>query len=680
MLRKLLVLWIIFFLYAPKNYGQQKQIDSLKILLQQYESKNSSKRFSAADSTKVQLLELLSDYTFDTQPDVSLAYTRKALQLSNTIHYSKGILYNNYILGMYYSNTGDYLLALKHLKTCDSVAKRFKNKIQIANISNEKGIVYSKMSNYPEATKHTLAALNYYEKLGDLQMYGNGLINMGILYKHQNKFDKAFEYYEKALKVYDKVDKDAAHFAKAAIYSNMGQAYLKMGNKEKAIEAINQSQVFASKAGSPYLNAENSHTLAATFFRKKDYKKAIYYYEKALQSYDSINDKSGISKTKIHLGSAFFSDQQTANAFKYNAEGLALAKAIQNLEWQKDAYENRAEMFVKQNNFKAAFENQVLFKQINDSMFNASQAKKITEMQMQYGFDQLQQKSENLQKQKIAKLNNEANRLRFIRNGAIGFSIVLLLLFGIIFYNLQKVKKQRKVINLQKAELETKNQRIQDTLSEKEVLLKEIHHRVKNNLQIVSSLLNIQAQNISDVKVLESIKEGQSRVQAMSLIHQNLYQSEELDAINIENYLQQLTAYLRDIFAGKSKDISVSIETSELYFDIDTAIPLGLIVNELVSNAFKYAFAETEKGMITISIDSVDGADYQLTVKDNGRGLPDDFQIKNSKSLGLKLVTILSRQLRGSMVFTTLNGSIFTIKFKDLKVFNSLRHSNSFTQ
>jgi len=656
-------------------FAQNAAVDSLKNLVKQYDLVQNGSTSTLKDSVKVKLYQELSDYTYTTHPEESIAYNRKALKIAEKIRYDKGILYNNYILGMYYSSSSDYLLSLQHLNIADSIARKLKNDLRLANIASEKGIVFSKMGNYPEAVKFSLKALEFYEKTNNLQLFGNSLVNIGILYKHQNKFKQALAYYKKAIAVYNKLDNEESDYSKAAAYCNMGQTYLKMGNNEMCINSLAQSQRYADKVANPYLNAENSHTLAATFFNKKDYKKSILNYQKAWLSYDSINDKSGVARTKINLAYTFFKDKQFKKALQYNAEGLELAKSIQQLEWQKDAYEDRSEMFVQQNNFKEAYKNQVLFKKINDSMFNANQTKKITELQMQYSFDKLQQKSKQTQRQTIVKLNDETNRLRFIKNTVVLFSVLLMVIVGFIFYNFHQAKKQRKVIDLQKAELEDKNYKILEALSEKEVLLKEIHHRVKNNLQIISSLLNIQAQNIQDLNVRETIKEGQSRLQAMSLIHQSLYQSEELDAIHIENYFEELTSYLRQLYSGNNSAIVISIEAKDLYFDIDTAIPLGLIVNELVSNAFKYAFSEKKQGHIKIYIHSVDDLNYQLSVSDNGKGMPSGFQLEDSKSLGLKLVTILSRQLRGSLQYENRYGTTFTIKFKDLKVFNSLRHS-----
>jgi two-component system, sensor histidine kinase PdtaS len=257
------------------------------------------------------------------------------------------------------------------------------------------------------------------------------------------------------------------------------------------------------------------------------------------------------------------------------------------------------------------------------------------------------------------------------RNSAVLVAL-LLAIAAFLFYNRFRIKK-RSTDSLTRKNLEIEKQKalIQASLGEKETLLREIHHRVKNNLQIISSLLNIQSEHIQDEHVLSSIQEGQSRVQAMSLIHQNLYQSEHLNNVDITNYLQQLVAYLANVFAHKDRSIQVKVEAAQVNFDIDTAIPLGLIVNELVSNAFKYAFPGTGTGLISINIQSVNDIDYELTIEDDGVGLPAGFEPEKSNSLGLKLVKILSRQLRGSFSLKSDKGTVFLVKFKDLRAYRA---------
>ena len=663
---------ILLLLVSLSALSQNKRIDSVQQLVKAYEVQHKQERATLKDSVKAKLLELLSDYTYANQRETSINYSVEALALSNKIKYFKGVYTNSYNLGANYSFAGDYILSLKYLTTAMDAAKKLNSPSKMASVHSEKGIVYSRMSNYSEATKNALLALRYYEKSDNTYLHGNTLVNLGIVYKQQGKIDLALTQYEKALVVYQKLDAEDASYPLAATYGNIAQAHLKAGNTSKSLEALLKSQEYAKNLNDAYLNAENNSALGMIYFRLKEYRQSETYYQAALQDFISLNDKSGIAKTKVSLGRTYFKQNKTRQALQYNQEGLDLAKNTKHLEWQKEGYEDRSDMFLKQSKYKEAYENHVLFKQINDSMFNASEEKKITELQMQYTFDKAQEQAKNAQFQKILKLNNETSRLRFIKNSALLVAGVFLILSGFILYNFLKVKKQRKLIDLQQDELKLQNGLIHEALSEKEVLLKEIHHRVKNNLQIISSLLNIQAQNITDKNVLDSIKEGQSRVEVMSLIHQNLYQSKELDAIHIEEYIKQLTFYLNEMFNSATQKVVIDVVAPDLYFDIDTAIPLGLIVNELVSNAFKYAFLEKENRSIAISIEAIDDLNYQMQISDNGVGLPQHFKIGNSNSLGLKLVSILSRQLRGSVAYSSEKGTTFTITFKHLKTFNSL--------
>ena len=229
--------------------------------------------------------------------------------------------------------------------------------------------------------------------------------------------------------------------------------------------------------------------------------------------------------------------------------------------------------------------------------------------------------------------------------------LVLILAIAVIVY-----KSRQK---LQKA-----NAAIEKSLSEKEVLLKEIHHRVKNNLQVVSSLLDLQSRGIDDEKALSTFMEGQNRVKAMALIHQKLYQNENLATIDFAEYADQLMNELATIYptaGGVKTKISAN---GDARFDIDTAVPLGLILNELISNAYKYAFKEN-KGELSVSVTSLGEGKHQLTVADSGEGLPADFDLTKARSLGLRLVRRLSKQLYGSAEYYYEQGSKFIITFTD---------------
>ncbi|MDZ8136902.1 MAG: histidine kinase dimerization/phosphoacceptor domain -containing protein [Nostoc sp. DedQUE04] len=207
------------------------------------------------------------------------------------------------------------------------------------------------------------------------------------------------------------------------------------------------------------------------------------------------------------------------------------------------------------------------------------------------------------------------------------------------------------------------SEQIKASLQEKEVLLKEIHHRVKNNLQIISSLLNLQAEYLKDNQALEVFKDSQNRIESMALIHEKLYQSQDLARINFADYIQDLVTNLFYSYNVNSSDITLKMNVEEVFLAIDAAIPCGLIINELISNSLKYAFPQTEGGEISIDFcfDKVNL--YTLGISDNGVGFAQDFDFDNTESLGLRLVKGLTHQLKGNIHFSSNNGVKYKIIF-----------------
>jgi PAS domain S-box-containing protein len=202
------------------------------------------------------------------------------------------------------------------------------------------------------------------------------------------------------------------------------------------------------------------------------------------------------------------------------------------------------------------------------------------------------------------------------------------------------------------------------------IRIKEIHHRIKNNLQVISSLLDLQAEKFDDEKVREAFKEGQNRVVSMSLIHEELYKGKGNDTIAFSAYLRKLAKNLFQTYSLNSKNICLFMDLEEdAFFDMDTAVPLGIIVNELVSNSLKHAFNESEKGEIRIRLckkekkDEKHGSPFILTISDNGKGIHEDIKFENVESLGLQLVSILVEQLGGEIEIKRAQGTEFGITF-----------------
>lgn len=231
---------------------------------------------------------------------------------------------------------------------------------------------------------------------------------------------------------------------------------------------------------------------------------------------------------------------------------------------------------------------------------------------------------------------------------------------------LQLIRNNRLYVLLRKANgrIAEKNDQLAKSLLNVQTLLKEVHHRVKNNLQIISSLLNLQRNEHDDQKVHVALDASKGRIQSMALVHQKLYGNETLTSINVHEYCEQLVNYVEDTLAlgFESPDKKINI-SKELYFDMDTMVPLGLIINELVTNSYKYAFSDLPKGQLCIDIEKQEDF-YVLKYHDNGPGVPETIDIHQSGSLGLELVNILTEQLSGTLKYNRKEISEFIITFK----------------
>ena len=206
------------------------------------------------------------------------------------------------------------------------------------------------------------------------------------------------------------------------------------------------------------------------------------------------------------------------------------------------------------------------------------------------------------------------------------------------------------------------------SLKEKEVLLREIHHRTKNNMQVMISLLKIQSANIEDKQVAEMFKESGDRIRSMALVHEKLYQSKGLADVDFKGYVKSLVNSIFSSYGANAAGITSITETDDVSIGLETAIPCGLIINELVSNSLKYAFSGNRKGEIRVALRSFDEDALVLEVGDNGIGMPEDLDFRNTASMGLHLVNILSEdQLHGKIELDRAGGTTFRIRFKNHK-------------
>ena len=344
------------------------------------------------------------------------------------------------------------------------------------------------------------------------------------------------------------------------------------------------------------------------------------------------NNNTSMARTFLHKMNQNISTDLIDKALKYN-----IIYKIDSLE----------------GNYKAALTHHVLFQQANDSLAAYDQQQQLNELTVKYASAKKDQDIKLLQEQHRVQ-QSELRKSKLIRNLIIaaGCLVALLLIVVVNRYQLKQRTSEQ---------ISRKNASLQHLLTEKEWLLKEVHHRVKNNLHTVICLLESQAVYLEN-DALKAIENSQHRIYAMSLIHQKLYQSDDIKTIDMSVYIPELVQSLEDGF-GKVNQIRFNLQIDQVNLDISHAIPLGLIINEAVTNSLKYAFPHNREGEIFISM--IDNGDQvKLELADNGIGMPTVNPAAEPESLGLQLIKGLSEDIDATVSFDNDNGTRITIVFK----------------
>lgn len=311
------------------------------------------------------------------------------------------------------------------------------------------------------------------------------------------------------------------------------------------------------------------------------------------------------------------------------------------------------------------------FQRLSDSLFSVQKSVQIRELQIKYATEQkdkdlrIQAGDIQLLTQQNQLQQEQVGKSRILRNAMVAGLGVLLLLVGLI-YNRYRLKQQKnRQLEVKQKEISDKNQQLERLLHENEWLLREVHHRVKNNLQVIMSLLKSQSDFLHDKAALAAVVESEHRVYAMSLIHQKLYKSSNVSSIGMPEYIGDLVEYLKYCFEVSGK-VVFDLQVEPIHLDVQQAVPVGLILNEAITNSFKYAFPWSEEDRITVRLFATGDGWLSLIIADNGRGLPPDFDPRQHNSFGMLLIGGLTEDLEGTLDIETRHGTAVHIRFRQI--------------
>jgi two-component sensor histidine kinase len=507
---------------------------------------------------------------------------------------------------------------------------------------------------------YQLLALRTAEKVGDssiqMCMINNDIAQTFLsLSEHQ----KAMFYYEKALAVAEK------HNDHKAIYitgSLIATAWTKLKKPLVAVQVLNKLSKY-KKPDDLTIDGIIARSYIRSYCMLKEYKKAEPYCEQLLNFVRTL-DMNDYSAIQCYAEAIWFyiHSGQYGLAAKYLRKHQALTEKVSDLEQMANSHKLWFMLDTSRHNYRSAVDHLVAHKHFQDSLFTQAKSRQIEELQVQYETEK-KEKDILLKDQNIGLLTKQSQlqgamikNERLTRNAIITGAALLLLVLILVYSRYVQKRKSNKVV-LQK------NEQLEHLLTEKEWLLKEIHHRVKNNLQIVMSLLNSQSAYIENEPALVAIHDSQHRVHAMSLIHQKLYGSGNLSSIDMSVYIRELVLYLSDSF-NTGQRIRFEYDVEPIEMDVSEAVPLGLILNEAITNAIKYAFPDGRRGVISVTLSTTTHGRYLLCISDDGIGVSTPVNNKKPGTLGMSLMQGLSEDLDAELSIQNNNGTTVSISFE----------------
>jgi two-component sensor histidine kinase len=483
--------------------------------------------------------------------------------------------------------------------------------------------LYFQIQEYDKAISQLKSEINllYKNPKRDSLIIPSAYNDLGYYYHLKKDYNNALSYYKKAIQIATKSLKTTNPFSYKNIFlssqSNIASLYLDRNEYEKTISIINEDIL-------PKIEDENT---------------PIY-----VQSY-------------LALGEAYLKTNNLSKVQKIIAD-LEQICCFNDTDLKIKLLELQSSYYERKEDFKASLKHTTRIKRLKDSLLSVQNLNLLKSTELNYFIEN--KEKEVATKNQIIEEKEKTNLIIII------IGLIALLTTG--FFALQNNRRKRLEIEKMNTSISKKNEEIKISLHEKELLLKEIHHRVKNNLQIISGILTLQNNSISDEKAKQILVDSQDRIQTIALLHKTMYQNENFNMVGFKSYINELITYIKQTNNSSNKKITIHQKIEDIQFNIETAIPLSLIINEIITNCYKHAFENKTEGEISISIKKQTKGFIELTIEDNGIGLPKNFNIhENTKSVGFDLILGLCQQIDSEIEITSNKGTKITLQIKEQK-------------
>ncbi|MFT5779883.1 MAG: two-component sensor histidine kinase/Tfp pilus assembly protein PilF [Crocinitomicaceae bacterium] len=646
--------YFILCLMASASFSFGQETDSLMAVW---------KNKSEADSNRIQAVSTICWKLAFSDADSSIALTKKAVKFADDMNSLSDVvnLYNT--MGVASTLKADYLDALdyyefaldrgrKALYSKDKTTRE-EGKAGLAQTYINRGILYKNQGNYSEALSNQLKSLAMWEELERKDKLAISYGNIGVIYKHLGELDKALEYQRKSVAIKTELDESNTLYVE---YLNIGNIYKLRGETDSAFYYLELSLDLSIKAGHKSSTITAYGNIGNLYSSIGDLSTAIKYQKMCLEIAISTGSKKKIAGAYVDLGDYYLKVKNYNQALIYLNKSLSISNKIGALEEQKFSHKRLAQLYEETGDYKKSLSSYKDYVIIRDSLISESTHRDIDRAEINAEFEKKNyadslgrdvksqiEKSEQNRKDDLKEVEiAQEKRLSFY---AITGSIVLLFLLVIVILQVMKQKKNNVLLNLQKTKIEKSDQ-------EKEVLIREIHHRVKNNLQIISSLLKSEQRKSSSEEVKYALSYGRQRIEAISLVHEKLYLQTDLTNVDLEDYLMDLAENLLFSY-DKHEEIELSIKSSVRNLHADVAVNLGLLTAELITNSIKHGDQpDNGKFKIDVSLEIKEEL-VSYSYMDNGKGIDKEGSIEVGTSFGIKLIRSIIKKMNGVVIKPT---------------------------
>ncbi|MBU2527412.1 MAG: tetratricopeptide repeat protein [Bacteroidetes bacterium] len=589
---------------------------------------------TSSDTLKLKILNDLGYYYHTRNQQKALDFTKEGLKMARSKE-------ERAWEGKLQITLAGLLLRMSQLDEAEVLLKSAEGKISQRDEWLRKAnlcAILDRRGFFSDATDLANEILQSGEQSGNIKVKAIAYTSLGNLSWKQGHYETALSYARKAISAYKKSGMNDLGYANALVL--MADSYHELKKYDAAVNFYNQAIEMAEQYG--FYNVLSNAYISLTDFNTDlgAFKQANKMAEEAMRYTELLGNDFVKMKLWITIGKLENQEKKYNDAVQSLQKSISLASLNFGDKWYlQQAFKELAIAYSGLQDYDKSYSAFLKYDQLKAEVSTSEAVKKMEKLKTQ--FEKV--KNENTIIQQQNKLNSQRDRQVLA-----GVTLILLFIFSIGLYRSIQVKKKTNALLLKQN-------------AEKEFLLKEIHHRVKNNLEIVSGLLALQSAQLSDGNAILAMQEGQNRVQAMSMIHQRLYQGKNLAAIEMKEYILDLSHHVLDSF-GAEKRVTIECAMNKLELDIDTAVPLGLIINELLTNALKHAFPHDRPGNIKIFLQRTEESTIQLSVADNGVGFSNIDN--NIKGFGTKLIQLLVQQLNGKMRSDYTKGAHLYFEFK----------------